>query len=215
MLTELIRDEGIQVANITSLITDHPQELNEKDEYGRTPLHIAVSRGRLDLIQCLIQHGADPMTLDNQGNSPLFFCLKLQNAQYLVSQGADIQHRNNRNDRAVDYVRRLGGRSEIIDFLSGYQNEQVASALQDQPWIKLRNRTAQPQLSYIASLWTTIQAIYRSLGCMKIAGILLFCVAFSLYLAYYITGIWPTKHDVMFHGSRLFYDQSSQHKGKT
>ncbi|RDD43703.1 Ankyrin repeat domain-containing protein 46 [Trichoplax sp. H2] len=212
MLTELIRDEGIQVQTITSLIANHPQEINEKDEYGRTALHIAVSRGRLDLIQCLLENGADPMALDHQGNSPLFFSLKLQSAQFLSNHGADIQHRNLRGDRAVDYVRRLGGRSELIDFLSGYQNEQIATALQGQSWIKLRNRTNQPRVSVLTSISTTIKSVYHHFGLAKLIAIFLFLVVLSLYLAYYITGIWPSKHDLIYHGSRLFNGQSGHHK---
>jgi ankyrin repeat protein len=47
-----------------------PEELNEKDEDGRTPLHVAVSRGEGDVVIRLLALRADPNVGDNNGATP-------------------------------------------------------------------------------------------------------------------------------------------------
>ena len=45
--------------------------VNDKDDYGVTPLHYAAHTGSGDLVELLIAHTADVNTKDNEGRIPL------------------------------------------------------------------------------------------------------------------------------------------------
>uniref|UniRef100_A0ABD2WQD1 Uncharacterized protein n=1 Tax=Trichogramma kaykai TaxID=54128 RepID=A0ABD2WQD1_9HYME len=44
--------------------------LDARDELGQTPLHLALSRGRKNLVRLLLTNGADPNTADDYGLTP-------------------------------------------------------------------------------------------------------------------------------------------------
>lgn len=45
--------------------------VNQPNEFGRTPLHIAAYRGHLELATLLLMHEADPNLQDSKGDTPL------------------------------------------------------------------------------------------------------------------------------------------------
>lgn len=51
------------------LIKDHPSLINSKSLNGQTPLHLAFSLHRLDMVKVLIAAGADQTTRDKSGNN--------------------------------------------------------------------------------------------------------------------------------------------------
>lgn len=48
----------------------------ELDGHGRSALHYAVKAGSKELVQMLVEQGADPKTQDKDGNTPLTLYLK-------------------------------------------------------------------------------------------------------------------------------------------
>ena len=46
--------------NVTKLLEAHPEYLNKRGSHGRTLLWVAVRKGRQELVEWLLQHGADP-----------------------------------------------------------------------------------------------------------------------------------------------------------
>lgn len=58
-------------------------DLGAKDIYGNTPLWKAVfnSRGRYELAQLLIDHGANPNSANKAGKSPLDFATTIQDKE--------------------------------------------------------------------------------------------------------------------------------------
>ena len=48
-----------------------PENLNEKDKKGQTPLHYGVKSGNLDIVKLLVSSGADKNAKDKTGKSPL------------------------------------------------------------------------------------------------------------------------------------------------
>ena len=42
-------------------------DVNEKEHYGRTSLHVASARGHAAVVQTLLQHGADVAATDKVG----------------------------------------------------------------------------------------------------------------------------------------------------
>ncbi|NVK48992.1 MAG: ankyrin repeat domain-containing protein [Cyclobacteriaceae bacterium] len=81
--------------------------LNEKDQYGSTPLIIAATFGKSEIAKLLIEEGADLNIPNNQGSTPLhiaaFFSYR-DIVEALLSKGADKSLRNNDGATAYDIV---------------------------------------------------------------------------------------------------------------
>ncbi|XP_057522102.1 acyl-CoA-binding domain-containing protein 1-like [Amaranthus tricolor] len=72
--------------------------VNLKDSEGRTPLHWAVDRGHLPVIELLCIKDADTNAKDNEGQTPLHYavvCDREAIAEYLVKHGADSNVKDN------------------------------------------------------------------------------------------------------------------------
>lgn len=70
-----------------------------KDESGYTPLHAAASYNQYVLLRYLLEQADDAKgainVIDNDGDTPLFFCDVLETAKLVVEEyGADPKHRN-------------------------------------------------------------------------------------------------------------------------
>ena len=61
------------------------ESVNHKNAFWRTPLHICLLTVKWELVEALVQRGADANALDNNGKSPL---------SYLDGIGQDIRWRN-------------------------------------------------------------------------------------------------------------------------
>lgn len=55
-----------------------PNCLNTKKTNGFTPLHCAAWNGQKEVIQILLQHGADKTLQDNQGRTPYEIAIELK-----------------------------------------------------------------------------------------------------------------------------------------
>lgn len=61
---------GLSMANLEEEICLHPEEINNRDLMGRTPLAWAACRGDDRVIVTLLSHGAEVNTLDVQHSAP-------------------------------------------------------------------------------------------------------------------------------------------------
>ncbi|XP_033214781.1 ankyrin repeat domain-containing protein 54-like isoform X2 [Belonocnema kinseyi] len=75
---------------------------NNKDEQGRSPLHLASCRGYAEMVRLLLEHGADPNQRDCIGNTPLHLAAvtsKISVVTLLLMAGTDVlssdQHGHN------------------------------------------------------------------------------------------------------------------------
>ena len=69
------------------------QNVNCKFHDHETPLHVAAKQGHMEVIQCLIQCGADVNVKDNDDWTPLHYAYEnghLQIVQVLIENGADV-----------------------------------------------------------------------------------------------------------------------------
>jgi ankyrin repeat protein len=106
--------------------------INVKDEdHGNVPLHIACSKGNIDMVHYLVRKGASLNIQDVYGNTPLHYALDKSNneiAFYLMKHGCDVNisdYRGNtplhtaalrNNYDGVATVLKYGGNPDALDF---------------------------------------------------------------------------------------------------
>jgi ankyrin repeat protein len=66
------------------LLLRHEADLDALDFTGRTPLHLAARRGRVDAVKALVAAGADPSRKDFDGHSPMDMAGRLVDEQLLA-----------------------------------------------------------------------------------------------------------------------------------
>ena len=82
-------------------------DLNEKDEYGSTPLIVAITFGKTDVAKALIKSGADITITNNEGSTPLHiaaFLCRTEIVKTLLAKGVDKSVKNNVGNTALDSV---------------------------------------------------------------------------------------------------------------
>lgn len=69
-------------------------DVDALDARCRTPLALAAASGNLEVVEMLLEAGADPRARDTDGNTPTHFALAYANAEIaavLVKNGADLE----------------------------------------------------------------------------------------------------------------------------
>lgn len=93
------------------------------------PLALAASRGRAQIVDYLLQKGADVNGIDLNGESALMSAVifrgTLQIVQMLLEHGANIYHTDGRNKTILDWATERSSQ-EIVNFLTNYINHMGA-----------------------------------------------------------------------------------------
>lgn len=78
---------------MVELFLQHKFEVNAKNNWGRSPVHIAAQNGNFEIVSLLINTGAKIQLLDNSGQTPLH-CAAISGyrepAELLIEHGANI-----------------------------------------------------------------------------------------------------------------------------
>jgi uncharacterized protein len=56
--------------NVARVLIDAGADVNKPCEHGRTALHMAAAWGHADVVQMLLENGADPTIVDEEGMAP-------------------------------------------------------------------------------------------------------------------------------------------------
>ena len=82
-------------------------DLNEKDEYGSSPLIIAITFNKIEAAKALIEAGADLSVSNNEGSTPLHiaaFLCHIDMVEALLAKGADKNIKNFSGSTALGTV---------------------------------------------------------------------------------------------------------------
>ncbi len=82
-------------------------DLNKKDDYGSTPLHVAATFGKTEIAILLIENGASVSEKSADGSTPLHtaaFFGRTEIVKSLLKNNADINVRNSYNSTALESV---------------------------------------------------------------------------------------------------------------
>ena len=83
----------------------------DRDKYANTALHLASSRGHLDIVRLLLTEGADITIADNDGMTALHWASSrghLDIVRLLLTEGADITIADNNGRTALILASRNG-----------------------------------------------------------------------------------------------------------
>ncbi len=121
-LHDLIESQMISPESIKLYIKEHPEDINKKDGKGRSPLYFACQihlKGKFEIVQLLLNNGADVDLQDIYGQTPLFLMCKKGNlalVELLLKNGADVNKADNSGWTPL-YVARKNGFRRIAGLL--------------------------------------------------------------------------------------------------
>lgn len=86
--------ESGNIDQIKGLLASAPESINQKDESGLAPLHVAARSDQLEVAKYLLESGADVEVRNQYGRTPLlcvaFMTGSVEMATLLIEHGADI-----------------------------------------------------------------------------------------------------------------------------
>ncbi|WP_406832882.1 MULTISPECIES: RHS repeat-associated core domain-containing protein [unclassified Wolbachia] len=93
-----------------------PRGRKKRSVQSSTPLHLAASSGKLDVVKYLVDKGADVKVKDNYGETSLHSSSgKLDVVKYLVDKGADVNAKDNNGKTPLALVG--SWKTELIQYL--------------------------------------------------------------------------------------------------
>jgi len=99
---------------------DGGAKADTRDEFQRTPLHVAAGQGHADVVKLLIDKGADVNAQASDGCSPLHFAAYTGHseiAKLLTDKGANVGAKDTNKQTALDYAIASSDRANIINLL--------------------------------------------------------------------------------------------------
>jgi len=80
-----------EVEKAKSLLAKDPGLIHSRDNARRTPLHIAARLGHVELVEWLLEHGAEVNVRAYNNFTPLHLAANTEIARLLIEHGADIE----------------------------------------------------------------------------------------------------------------------------
>ena len=145
------------VKKVDYLLKYHNLPVDFQNKYGETLLMIAAQRGRHNVIEYLLDRGADINRKNNAGNTPLMYAVRetrtdrINTCIFLVNKGADIGITDNKDKSALDYAYEYE-RFTIVNFLLSKGAKDNMDRQNRNGWTKLMIAAEKGNLNEISDL---------------------------------------------------------------
>jgi len=128
--------------DIVKYLVEHGANVNAIDWCNATPLQLAASNSNIHIVKYLVESGANVNYSDEFGYTPLLYAAYDNNVVsddgslphnrgscdvdgtqtmcYLLDHGADINHKNNYGDDAIE-IARVNKNSYVADYIMSYE----------------------------------------------------------------------------------------------
>ncbi len=110
---------------VKKIIERNPSQINVQDNLGYTPLHLASGKGHIEIVEFLLNHGADIELEIFIGDTPLLLAARYaRDGQYetiktLLEHGAKVNHKDEDGRTALHKAAAYSGK-EIMNLLISY-----------------------------------------------------------------------------------------------
>lgn len=81
--------------------------INEKDDFGYTPIHLAVRKNDIEVVKLILEYKPQLDTQDKFGDTPLIDAARNNNMEIvklLICKNANKNLTNNENKNALDFI---------------------------------------------------------------------------------------------------------------
>ncbi len=107
---------------VKEIIGRDPNEINVQDAQGFTPLHLASGKGHIEIVEFLLNHGADIELEIFNGVTPLMLAAQYvtnETIKTLLEHGAKVNHKDENGRTALHDAAMYSGK-EVINLLISY-----------------------------------------------------------------------------------------------
>ncbi len=110
---------------VKKIIDRNPNQINVQDASGYTPLHLASGKGHIEIVEFLLNHGADiELEIFNRDTPLLVAARYARHGQYetiktLLEHGAKVNHKDENGRTALHDAAMYSGK-EVINLLISY-----------------------------------------------------------------------------------------------
>ena len=141
------------------LLEEYSFDLEAKDHYGRTALHIAAYQGNTRILKYLLAHATNVNAVDNEGRTPIFsgaYDSNLKTVKLLCEYGANLLLKDNTDLTVLEYAvsrkefetaRFLNGKLGNIypDLENMIRKHKIAQQLRASHWRRPERKLAKPK----------------------------------------------------------------------
>lgn len=101
---------------VRDLLTRNDSIVNIEDQYGHTPLVLALSKKHDSIAICLVEHGADVNQTTRCGANPLLSTESIDMAEYLLQHEANLDYMDEDEDTLL-HLAVKNGKKYLIEWL--------------------------------------------------------------------------------------------------
>ncbi|EAY04915.1 ankyrin repeat protein, putative [Trichomonas vaginalis G3] len=114
-----IYSSGFNIPSLCQYFLSNGVDINTKDNFGKTALHIATVYNSIEVVEYLIEQGININSQDDEGETALHYTVSYNRkeiAEILIKHGIDANIKDMNDYKAIDYLNKYDC-NETLDFL--------------------------------------------------------------------------------------------------